>query len=153
MGVPETMKGLLDPVGYDLADGCLLEAFWVDRTDSIGNRDLGPSAVVVVHGSEILKFDCYGELGGHYHVSTPYPRLSRNGLHGRIQMPEKTVGDQIDRAIFELENNLTYYLQTHPRAKVCNARIDPARLATVCGQMKAKMLADEKTYRKRGRRH
>jgi len=36
---------------------CLLEVWWVDRTDNLGNRALGSSAMLVVHGSELIKLD------------------------------------------------------------------------------------------------
>jgi hypothetical protein len=69
---------------------------------------------------------------------------------GEIRLPEKTVEEQIERATFELQRNSSYYLQTHPRRKVRNTRLDEERLAAVCAEMKSKMLADIKSlYRPR----
>ena len=47
-------------------------------------------------------------------------------------------------AIFELQRNSGYYVQTHPRRKVRNTRFDDQRLAAVCAEMKSKMLDDLK---------
>jgi hypothetical protein len=129
-------------VKYDLQDGCFLEAYWIDRTSSQGTRDLGPAVFLVVHGSEILKFDCYGPPVGHYHVATPYPYGIGKGLAGRIWLPERSVDEQIDRAMFELCRNANYYLRTHPRRKVRSTVLDEGRLAAVCVEIRAKMLDD-----------
>jgi hypothetical protein len=59
-----------------------------------------------------MRFDCLEHPFGHYHVATPYPHGIRKGLVGEIRLPEKTVEEQIERAIFELQRNSSYYLQT-----------------------------------------
>ena len=140
-GIADEMLNRDGLVKYDLAKGCFAEAYWVDRTGVDGRRETGPSVFLVAHGSEVLKFDCFGS-NGHYHVATPYPYGIRKGLQGRIWFKEASAQEQVERVIFELSHNLDYYLQTHPRRKIRNTRIDPQRLATVCAEMKAKMLDD-----------
>ena len=118
----------------------------VDQLSRGGISEFGPAAIIVIHGSEILKFDCYGDLNAHYHIATPYPRGIRNGFHGRLWWQEKTVKEQLDRTVFELIYNLKSYLATHPRRKVRNTIIDSERLASVCHQLKMRMLQDEERY-------
>lgn len=141
-GVAPDMRDRACLVTYDLQPGCFLEAYWVDRVGASGTRDLGPAVFLVVHGSEILKFDCYGTPVGHYHAATPYPHGIRRGLAGRIWLPEATIEEQIDRAIFELCRNANYHLRTHPRRKVRDTVLDEQRLAAVCAEMRVKMLGD-----------
>ena len=143
-GIADEMRNRVNLVRYDLQEGCFLETYRVDRIGPEGTREFGPAAFLVVHGSEIIKFDCYGSPAGHYHVATPYPHGIRKGLSGRIWLPEKTAEEQVDRALFELQRNANYYLQTHPRRKVRNTRISEQRLAVVCQQMKSKMLEEVK---------
>ena len=143
-GVADEMKNRKNLVRHDLQEECFLESYWIDRTGPDGNREWGPAIFLVVHGSEIIKFDCYGSPAGHYHVATPYPHGIRKGLAGRIWLPEKTAEEQVDRALFELQRNANYYLLTHPRRKVRNTRISEQRLAAVCEQMKSKMLEEVK---------
>ena len=72
-GVADEMRNRVNLVRYDLQEGCFLETYRVDRIGPEGTREFGPAAFLVVHGSEIIKFDCYGSPAGHYHVATPYP--------------------------------------------------------------------------------
>lgn len=55
-------------------------------------------------------------------------------------MPEKTVEEQIDRAIFELENNLYYWLQRHPDRQIRSLKVDQSRLKIATEKAKEKML-------------
>ncbi len=145
-GVPAVRQKRDRVVNYDLQDGCFLETFWIDRPDGAAGWDKGPSAILVVHGSEILKFDCYGNPTGHYHIAASLPLGIRNGLGSRLWFPEATAEQQVDRSIFELKRNLAQYLKRHPRAKVRNTRISKERLAAICGAMRTKMLEDWKQF-------
>ncbi len=134
-------------VRYELQDGCFLETYLNDQTGADGRRYFGPAASLVVHGSDIMRFDCLGHPLGHYHMASPYPYGIRKGLVGEIWLPEKTIEEQIERTIFELQRNSNFYLQKHPRRKVRNTRLDQERLAAVCAKMKSKMLEDLKSHR------
>lgn len=129
-------------VRYELQEGCFLETYLNDQIGTDGRRYFGPAANLVVHGSDILRFDCLGSPLGHYHVAAPYPYGIRKGLVGEIWFAEKTMEEQIDRTIFELQRNAGHYLRIHPRRKVRNTCLDRERLAAVCAAMKAKMLED-----------
>jgi hypothetical protein len=143
-GEAEEMQNRARLVRYDLQEGCFMETYLNDQIAADGARYFGPAACLVVHGSEIIRFDCLENAFGHYHVATPYPYGIRKGLVGEIRLPEKTVEEQIERAIFELQGNSGYYVQTHPRRKVRSTRLDDQRLAAVCAEMKSKMLEDLK---------
>jgi hypothetical protein len=75
-------------------------------------------------------------------IATPYPYGIGKALQGRIWLTEKTREAQIDRAMFELQHNSDYYLQTHPRRKVRKTKLDEQRLAAACAEMRRKMLGD-----------
>ncbi|MDB5575989.1 MAG: hypothetical protein JWR80_1165 [Bradyrhizobium sp.] len=143
-GETEEMQKRPRLVRYELQEGCFLETYLNDQTSADGRRYFGSAACLVVHGSDILRFDCLGQPLGHYHVAAPYPHGIRRGLVGEIWLPEKTIEEQIDRTIFELQRNSGFYLQKHPRRKVRNTRLDEQRLAAVCAEMKSKMLEDVK---------
>jgi hypothetical protein len=143
-GEAEEMQNRTNLVRYDLQEGCFMETYFNELVGPDGTRCSGPAACLVVHGSDIMRFDCLEHSFGHYHVATPYPHGIRKGLVGEIRLPEKTVEEQIERAIFELQRNSSYYLQTHPRRKVRNTCFDEERLAAVCAEMKSKMLEDVK---------
>lgn len=145
-GVADEMRDRINLVRYDLQEGCFLETYWIDRAGSDGIRYTGPAAFLVVHGCEILKFDCYAYPMGHYHIEAPYPYGIRKGLQGNIWLPEKTVEVQIERAAFEVQRNSQHFVQSHPRRKVRRTRFDEQRLATACAEMKAKMLADVRQF-------
>jgi hypothetical protein len=65
-------------------------------------------------------------------------------LAGEIWLPEKTIEDQVERAMFEMQRNWSYYLGSHPWPKVRNTRFNQERLTAVCAEMKSKMLEDVK---------
>lgn len=141
-GETELMRRRPNLVTYELQPGCFLETYLIDQTSADGTRYFGPAAGLVVHGSEIIRFDCVGHPLGHYHAARAYPYGIRKGLAGELWLPEKTIEDQVERAMFEMQRNWSYYLTSHPRRKVRNTRFDQDRLAARCAQMKSKMLDD-----------
>jgi hypothetical protein len=143
-GEAEEMQKRPKLVRYDLQEGCFLETYLNDQAGSDGNWYFGASACLVVHEFDIMRFDCVGYPLGHYHFASPYPYGIRKGLVGEIWLPEKTMEEQIERAIFELQRNSSFYLQKHPKRKVRNTHLNEDRLAAVCAEMKSKMLEDIK---------
>jgi hypothetical protein len=143
-GEAEEMRKRANLVRYDLQEGCFMETYLNDQTRPGGARYFGPVACLVVHGFDIMRFDCLDYPIGHYHAARPYPYGIRKGLAGEIWLPEKTLEEQIERAIFELQRNSSYYLKSHPRRKVRNTLFNQERLAAVCAEMKSKMLEDVK---------
>jgi hypothetical protein len=120
-----------------------------DQIQPDGTLYLGPAACLVVHGFDIMRFDCLDYPLGHYHTAKPYPYGIRRGLAGEIWLPEKTIEEQVERAIFELSRNSNHYLQSHSKRKVRNTHLNEQRLAEVCAEMKSKMLEDVKQRRAR----
>lgn len=77
----------------------------------------GPAVILKAFDKEILKFDCFGEKDGHYHIAPNYDF--------RIYFLEKTVSEQIQRTVAELKiNGLRYLsLQKEPEIRNINPRL------------------------------
>jgi hypothetical protein len=129
-------------VRFELQEGCFLETYLNDQIDAAGNVYFGPAACLVVHGSDIVRFDCLEPDRGHYHLASRYPYGARRALMGEIWLPEKTLEQQVDRAIFELQHNSAHFIEMHPRRKVRNTQLDKERLTAVCAQARSKMIED-----------
>ena len=128
-------RKLNDVVIYPIQDHAYLAVYWKDLP--IGK---GPCVSLYVHDKEILKFDCFGEDRGHYHTNLIQPIPIVNDPEGRIYFMERTVKEQIERSIFEIEKNISYYLKNNPYSRIKFFEIDRSRLETGCRQAKAKML-------------
>lgn len=85
---------------------------------------------------EVLKFDCFGKDKGHYHTNLYCPYQPKEN---RFYFSEKTVEEQINRTIFELTKNLSYYLQRHPKRRIRAIKIDRVALESVCIKARDKM--------------
>ena len=134
---------------HDLQEGCYLETFMHDQIID-GTRYFGPAVCLVVHDFDVMRIDCLDFPMGHYHTAKPYPYGISRSLAGNIWLPEKTIEAQVDRAIFELLRNSDHYVLSHPKRKVRNTRLDEARMAAVCAEVKAKMLEDTRQRRASG---
>jgi hypothetical protein len=62
----------------------------------------GPAVILKAFDKEILKFDCFGERDGHFHIAPNY--------NFRIYFWERSVEHQIDRTVTELKINGLKYL-------------------------------------------
>jgi hypothetical protein len=111
-GEAELMRHRPSLVRYDLQEVCFLETYMNDQIQPDGTLYFGPAACLVVHGFDIMRFDCLDYPLGHYHTAKPYPYGIRRGLAGEIWLPEKTIEEQVERAIFELSRNSNHYLQS-----------------------------------------
>lgn len=78
----------------------------------------GPAVILKAFDQEILKFDCFGEKDGHYHIAPQYDF--------RIYFWEKSVEDQIERTIQELQTNGLRYLKNQADPKVNSIQPSPA---------------------------
>lgn len=109
-------------------DGVEVHVFW--KQVSTGS---GPSSSVYVLGHELIKFDCFGEPDGHYHIALP----SRAGSTcNKLRFDVVTVEQQIDRAVFELANNLVYYCERCVQPAVRDFRIDQSIIARAAPDVK-----------------
>ena len=122
-----------DMVDFPLGDSAYLQAYW--KIYGVGR---GPALVLYIDSEEVLKFDFYGAEQAHYHIQSLHPAPCRRPA---LMMREKTVPDQIDRALFELENNLYWYLERHPLASVRQFRVKKAKIKTTLDQVKPLLLS------------
>lgn len=122
-----------DIVNFPLGEAAYLQAYW--KIHGIGR---GPALVLYINGEEVLKFDFYGAEKGHYHIQTIQPAPKR---YPALMFMEKSVPEQIDRAIFELENNLYWYLERHPLASVRCFRVKNSTLKSVLTEVRPILLS------------
>lgn len=70
----------------------------------------GPAVILKAFDKEILKFDCFGEKDGHFHIAPNYDF--------RIYFLEKTVSEQVIRTVDELKTNGLRYLNLQKEAEI-----------------------------------
>ena len=93
----------------------------------------GPSCSVFVLGHELMKFDCFGDTDGHYHIALP----SRAGSTCNVlRFDVATVEEQIDRAVFEVANNLVFYCERCVHPSVRKFKIDQSTVAGAAPDIK-----------------
>jgi hypothetical protein len=120
-----------DVTTYIIQPQVELVVFW--KVLAIGK---GPALSLYVCGEEVLKFDCFGPDKGHFHISFSSPVRT---TEDRLCFFEQTASEQIDRTLFELENNLHYCLQRHQRRRIRNIKVDKKPLADSCIAAGARM--------------
>lgn len=79
----------------------------------------GPAVVMKAFDKEIMKFDCFGENDGHYHIAPHY--------QFRIYFLEKTVSEQINRTVAELRTNGLRYLSLQKNPEIRSIKPSPAK--------------------------
>ena len=90
-----------------------LETFWKKQP-----HGKGPAVLACVRGQRLVLFDCFGP-DGHWHIS--YGRYQpRDCMH----MMERSVPAQIERAVFELTQNLGYFQGGHPWSEIRKVRLE-----------------------------
>jgi hypothetical protein len=117
-----------DIVILPLGQNANLEVYW--REDNLG---IGPAASVYIYNREVLRFDCFGEEEGHFHISTPYKGSISSD---RIYYTEKNVEDQIDRTFFEIKTNIFSYVKMHPSKRIRKVYLDKNALENSAVEMK-----------------
>ena len=109
-------------------DGVEVHVFW----KQVGAGS-GPSCSVFVLGHELMKFDCFGDTDGHYHIALP----SRAGSTCNVlRFDVATVEEQIDRAVFEVANNLVFYCERCVHPSVRKFKIDQSTVAGAAPDIK-----------------
>lgn len=68
----------------------------------------GPACSVYWRDFEIMKFDCFGGIKGHFHVALP---VAKGATSHVLRFDCETIEQQIDRTIFEITHNLKYYIE------------------------------------------
>lgn len=122
-----------DVVRLEISGGAFLELYW--KEVELG---CGPAVILNVCAREVLRFDCFGHPGGHYHAQVMGWR--RRGA-SRLQLPETTRESQIERALFELRTNYRWYLDHHPLYRIRHARIDGERMSEATEQARCILLS------------
>ncbi len=102
------------------------------------NEGFGPAFSLYIGNKEFMKFDCYGENKGHYHIYNKNSQL--------IYFNEKTCEEQIDKSIDELLNNVNTYIKLSSDKKIKNFNINIEILKSKTDELKNKMLEYEKFY-------
>ena len=103
------------------------------------NGGFGPALSLTIYGHEFLKFDCFGEEKGHYHV---YDDVTNDTIY----FTEKTVMEQTVRSFYELLNNVNVYLKKSNRLNIQNFVIDMNTFTQPFEELKRKMIQYEETY-------
>jgi len=119
---------------YDVQENLKVDVYW--QATVFGS---GPAFALSVFDQEVLKFDCFGEDDGHYHISFG-DRV--NVEENRLYFKEKTREQQIERSFFELKKNMGYYFQRHCDRRIRTIQIDSIRLEDVLKPIKEKMTTD-----------
>jgi hypothetical protein len=122
-----------DLVVHRIGPGVELEVFW--KVLRVGR---GPALSLFIHDVELLRLDCFGPGAGHIHVAWGEPH---GAGEDRLYLAEGSVEAQIDRCLFELQRNLSYYQQRCKDERVRNTEIDRERLAQLTPGIRDTMLA------------
>lgn len=101
----------------------------------------GPSASFIVLGDEVMRLDCLGAGNGHMHLNLRQVRGYREGGAARLYFREQTWNGQIERACFELENNLPYALATNRARNIRATRLTAAELGRAAAFARVEMLS------------
>jgi hypothetical protein len=120
-------KARQDWIIHQVSPGVDLVTFWLD--ERIGGGGTGVCMALFCHGYEVLRFDCFGRAFGHYHLTplTLWPVRRRV-----LAFYEDTVEGQVEEALYQLTQNLDFYLQINPRRCVRKLRIAPDDRARAC---------------------
>lgn len=122
-----------DPVFIRVTPQVVFETYWKDV-----EAGKGPALIVWFDYRKVLKFDCFGKGRGHYHIALPvYSKQA--AVFDRIFLPEETIEAQIERVVFELETNLSYYMARAPHRNARRGTIPQADLQRAIGLVRAQM--------------
>ena len=95
----------------------------------------GSALSLYINNFEFLKFDCFGENKGHYHIYN-------NKKNETIYFTEKTPEEQINKT-FELINNINLFLNKSNIINIQNFKIDMDTFLNNLDHIKNKMLEYE----------
>ena len=120
--------------------GLDVHVFWKRMT-----KGSGPSCAVFANGYQLIKFDCYGGTAGHFHVAMPARSVTQQNI---LRLDGTTVEQHIDRAMFELANNLAFYLSRSDLPAVQGFDIDKDAMAAALPRIRLMMLERQVMSRK-----
>jgi hypothetical protein len=111
-----------------------LVTFWLDQR--IGGGGTGVCMSLFCHGYEVLRFDCFGRELGHYHLSPLTLWTVRRRVLGFY---EDTIEGQVEEALFQIDQNLDFYLQLNPRRCVRKLRIEREARKHACDRARLRL--------------
>jgi hypothetical protein len=112
-----------DRAEWVVDDAIVVSAYWLRFCD-----EHGPAISVHFRDEELMRIDC---LNRNPHVHYGHAEsLHRHG-HGRVWLPERTAETLIERAEYELTNNLAFSLHLHRSRRAQQHPIDRSRLAAI----------------------
>lgn len=117
---------------FPLGNSAFFECYW--KIYGIGR---GPALALYINEEEVLKFDFYGRGKGHYHVQVSQPHNCRSHA---LFMVEQSIPEQIERAIFEIENNLDWYLERYPTQAIRSFRPQKYQLKSLSPEIRSTLL-------------
>jgi hypothetical protein len=97
----------------------------------------GPAISVYIFEFQILRFDCFGARDGHFHLFLGWPSPTSED---RIWLSEPSATAQVERTMFELTKNVTYYLQRHNDERVRHLQLDSEVWSAACARARDRML-------------
>ena len=99
----------------------------------------GTAVSLYVNNHEFLKFDCFGDKKGHFHI---YDGVNNDTIY----FDEKTCKEQINRSVYELIENITTYLHLSSNNEIKNFQIDMKVFKDKLEIVKNKMIEYEDLY-------
>jgi glycosyltransferase involved in cell wall biosynthesis len=129
----DTGNNKFDPRLFTVHNKLELSVYWLRL-----NGDEGPAASLYLHNDEIMRFDCFLR-DAHMHINMNQSRLAEANST-RWVFPAGTVGQHVDRAVFELTNNLPYVLRTNLDSRIRKFRVPPNKLQQAGRWMENQML-------------
>ncbi|MDJ1172692.1 hypothetical protein [Roseofilum capinflatum] len=131
-----------DIVHFSITENSGLQVYWKSLKAGVS-----VAVIFCTFEYEALRFDCFLSGKGHFHLQL---MECQDKCKEHLLMAESIVEEQIDRAIFELENNLYYYLQRHPDRRVRVLKVERSQLKAATQSARAKMLQDLQTIKTDG---
>jgi len=122
------------------------DIYMIDITDNIYflvfhkilPKRFGSAVSLYINNYEFLKFDCFGENNGHYHI---YDTKGNEEMY----FTEKTSEEQIQKTC-EFLTNINFFLQKSNKRDIKNITIDMNTFIPKINEVKAKMLEYENKF-------
>jgi len=115
-----------DVTRFPVEEGIYVEVFWKALPAATG-----PAFSLFAYDEEVLRLDCGGPGKGHFHASF---LTKQHTWQNRNQFFENTRETQIQRAVFELQNNIGYYLERHPWKKIREIELAEGPWKVLCSE-------------------
>jgi hypothetical protein len=102
---------------------------------NIDGKDVGVAVSVYVLDMEIIRFDCFGELG-HYHMFTGN---NLNSDTGHVAFTSSVIGEQIQQIVVILRN-FKEYTEASRMRRIRKFRVDQLRLDSFLDRLESTLM-------------